>query len=235
MKIITWNCNGAFRNKFNSLIDLNADLYIIQECENPAETKSQSYKNWAANHLWVGDNKNKGLGIFAAENIQIEPLIWSNEYQGHSVKHFLPALINNSFQLLGVWTHQNNSPNFGYIGQLWKYIQTNKLNFNKIIIAGDLNSNAIWDKGSRWWNHSDVVRELKELDIHSLYHGHLSEAQGKESQPTFYLHKNLEKPYHIDYCFASSKYVKKVKFLEVGDYINWKHLSDHAPLIISFR
>ncbi len=39
MKIITWNCNLAFMKKFESLIDKNADILIIQECENPAETK----------------------------------------------------------------------------------------------------------------------------------------------------------------------------------------------------
>ncbi len=123
MKIVSWNCNGAFRTKFNHLIKLNGDIYIIQECENPTESNYKDYKEWARNYLWIGDKKHKGLGIFASEKIQLTQLNWSNVYKENSVKYFLPCLVNSDFQLLGIWTHQNNSPNFGYIGQLWKYLQ----------------------------------------------------------------------------------------------------------------
>jgi exonuclease III len=67
MKIITWNCNGAFRKKFHALLQFNADIIVIQECENPAESKDLEYNNWAKNYLWIGDSKNKGLAIFAKE------------------------------------------------------------------------------------------------------------------------------------------------------------------------
>lgn len=122
MKIITWNCNGAFRRKFKYITDLNADIYVIQECENPEESKDQEYQKWAVNYLWIGDNKNKGLAVFAKSGIKLEMLEWSNKFKDRSVKHFLPCKINETFDIIGVWTCQNNSPNFGYIGQLWKYL-----------------------------------------------------------------------------------------------------------------
>lgn len=235
MKIITWNCNGAFRKKFHALLEFNADIIVIQECENPAESKDLEYNNWAKNYLWIGDSKNKGLAIFAKEKINLQPLDWTNNFKDHSVKHFLPCLINNDFQLLAVWTHQNNSPNFGYIGQFWKYLQINKSNFKKILIAGDLNSNTIWDEWDRWWNHSDVIKELEEINIKSLYHKFFNELQGKETKPTFFLQRNPSKPYHIDYFLSSYDFTQKLKDVEVPEFDKWHHLSDHVPMIITFK
>jgi len=232
MKIISWNCNGALRNKFQHIAELEADIYIIQECEDPLRAKHNDYSEWSKNHLWIGDNKNKGIGIFANEHIKIERLDWSNGYRDHTVKYFLPCLVNDKFQLLGVWTHKNNSPNFGYMGQFWKYLKTNLANFNEIIIAGDFNSNSIWDEWDRWWNHSDVVELLQKKNINSVYHEIKNENQGKETLPTFYLQRKREKPYHIDYFFTSSSF--NTKSFEVGTFENWIDISDHVPVIYKF-
>ncbi len=235
MKIVTWNCNGAFRKKFSILSELKADIYVIQECEDPLQSKDKLYQEWSKNHIWIGDSKNKGLGIFAKPEISLKKLNWSSKYQDHSVKYFLPCLINNNFQILGVWAHKNNSPNFGYIGQLWKYLNVNIDYFENILIAGDLNSNSIWDQWDRWWNHSDVIKELKKKNIESLYHIHYKEEQGKESKPTFFLQRKKEKPYHIDYLFGSSSFQKKLHLLEIGSTEYWLEISDHLPIIADFK
>lgn len=234
MKIVTWNCNGALRRKFQTLSDLEADIYIIQECENPGNIENSDYQKWAENHLWIGDSKNKGLGIFASNKIEIKLLDWTNSYRDHDVKHFLPCSVNEDFDLIGVWTHRNNSPNFGYIGQFWKYLQLHKSKLGKTIIAGDFNSNVIWDQWDRWWNHSDVVTELSEIGIESLYHTHSGELQGNETCPTLFHQRNLNKPYHIDYIFGSSEFAENLKQIEIGSLEKWFPLSDHLPVISEF-
>ncbi len=235
LKIITWNCCGALRKKFENLTDFDADINIIQECENPAVTKHIKYKQWAENYLWIGDSKNKGIGIFAKKEIELKELSWSDSFEDQLVKHFLPCSVNGDFNLLAVWTHRNNSPTFGYIGQLWKYLQINKSKLTKGLIVGDFNSNKIWDKPHRYWNHSDVVAELNEIGIRSLYHTYYNEEQGIETQPTFFLQRKLEKPYHIDYVFGSKEFINKLEKIELGKVCTWLKLSDHMPIVCEFK
>lgn len=235
MKIVTWNCNGAFRKKFDRISELNADIYVIQECENPIESKNKEYINWAVNYIWNGDTKNKGLAVFAKPEIELEKLDWSNEFKDHSVKHFLPCRINRQFNLLAVWTHKNNSPNFGYMGQFWKYLQVNRDKMRNILLIGDFNSNKRWDEWDRWWNHSDVVNELREIGIESFYHKIKQEEQGKETMPTLYFQRKLERPYHIDYVFGSAEFESILNKLQVGTAENWLDISDHMPIITEYE
>jgi len=55
--------------------------------------------------------------------------------------------------------------------------------------------------------------------------------RGKE--PTFFMHHNREKPYHIDYCFSSRDF--EVGDVEVGDFGDWIKKSDQVPIIITLN
>lgn len=50
MKIITGNCNRALRNKCKDISEFDADIYVICECEDPFNTESEEYKEFASNY-----------------------------------------------------------------------------------------------------------------------------------------------------------------------------------------
>lgn len=227
MKIVSWNCNGALRKKFDALLSLNADVYIVQECEDPAQANSNAYREWAANSFWVGGNKNKGLGVFSRHKT-LARLEWPD----NDLELFLPFTVGK-LTMVGVWACHANSPTFGYIGQAWKYIQANhnQIPRKNAVVLGDFNSNTCWDKWDRWWNHSDVVRVLSGLGMESVYHFHRNEPQGKETQATFYMYRKRDKPYHIDHTFVSTDLLYSAT-ITIGNADEWLVHSDHMPVIL---
>jgi len=72
MKIISWNCNMAFRKKYHKLLDSNPDIIVIQESENKEKLlqflDGVDYKQI----LWFGDNPHKGVAIIGFNNYQIQ-------------------------------------------------------------------------------------------------------------------------------------------------------------------
>jgi exonuclease III len=75
---------------------------------------------------------------------------------------------------------------------------------------------------------------LENKNIFSSYHLFHKKIQGKETHPTLYMYRHQDKPYHIDYCFASADLIKKLTSVEVGAHSNWSKHSDHTPLIVTF-
>jgi exodeoxyribonuclease III len=75
---------------------------------------------------------------------------------------------------------------------------------------------------------------LKQKGIYSAYHQFYNQKQGAEEHPTLFMYRHRDKPYHIDYCFASTHFIEKLQSVEIGNYEQWIKLSDHMPVIVSF-
>lgn len=220
MKIVSWNCNGKFREKFQDILSINADIYVIQECENPAQSNSLEYKNFAQNYLWTGENKNKGLGVFARKGIQLKENNWSK----YCLRNFLSINVNNCFDLVAVWACKP------YIEEYYIYQSINISNYNEnTIIIGDFNSNAIWDAKRDVRTHSAIVKQLNDIGLCSAYHHISDESQGRESTQTFYLYRHTNKGYHIDHCFTQENNIKSYGVLHNWD---WLEKSDHMPILL---
>ena len=235
MKIIAWNCNMAFRKKAHAILEHKPDILVVPECEHPDKLKFPENVQKPSNILWFGNNFNKGLGIFSYGNFTIKLLDIHNPL----LQLIVPVAVTagtKSFNLYAIWAYNPNDPDGTYVEQVWKAIDhyDQFINNRMTLLVGDFNSNTMWDKKRRVSNHSNVVKRLEDKGVFSCYHFHHKQDQGKEQHPTYYLYRHKDKPYHIDYCFASADILRKIKSVEIGDHEYWSAYSDHVPVMVTF-
>lgn len=236
MKIVTWNCNMAFRKKAAFILPYKPDILIVPECEHLDKLEFAFGNEVPADQLWYGANKNKGLGVFSYGNYRLRLLDSHNP----EIKTILPIAVSGGkfdFTLFAIWANNPQDPDNQYVGQLWKAVHFYKdhIKNQKTILAGDFNSNVIWDKKHRQGTHSALVQHLEKLDIHSTYHLYFKQLQGKELHPTLFMYRHRNKPYHIDYCFASADFISTMQVVDIGVYEEWTQHSDHKPLTVTFN
>ena len=236
MKLITWNCQGAFRKKADHILAFHPDILVVQECEDPDKYGYNLNNKKPDFQYWYGDNRHKGICVLSFSEYKFELLPGFNP----EFRYILPFRVTGkglSFTLMAIWA-MSNKENYEarYIGQVWLAINYySELLRETTILVGDFNSNKIWDYKARVGDHSDVVKKLADNNIQSIYHLHFGVEQGKELHPTFYMQRKRNRQYHIDYCFASSDLIDKVQNVEIGIYENWIAYSDHSPMIIDFN
>jgi len=236
MKIITWNCNMAFRKKADVILAYEPDILIVPECECIEKLVFGQDIQKPSDILWFGANQHKGLAILSYNNLKLTLLDDHNP----AFQMIVPISVTGDgidFNLFAVWAYNPNDPDGRYVEQVWKAIHhyDNLLSAKTTILAGDFNSNTIWDRKRRAGNHTNVVKYLEERGIHSAYHIYHDQIQGKEAQPTFYLYKHQNKPYHLDYCFVSAHIAKGLRSVEVGEHAYWTKYSDHVPVMVTFK
>lgn len=176
-----------------------------------------------------------GLGIFSYGDFYLE----KEDSHSDQYRYVLPIRVNGEccFLLVAVWA-MNEKVNVRqrYIGQVYCALQHYKeLLGGDVLIAGDFNWNRNF-VGSRplYGGFEDVLRILGTHEIESCYHCFRKEDFGKETLATFYHYRKHSKPYHIDYCFASTSLMERNLSTTVGSYDDWIQYSDHMPLVIDF-
>lgn len=179
MRLITWNCQGAFRKKAEFILKLQPNILIVQECEHPDRLKFADALPKPTSFYWHGDSEHKGIGIFSYSDYSIELLPQFDP----KFRYILPLKVikgSESFTLFAIWAmHDKVDRKLSYVMQIWQAIEHYQdLLDNSSILVGDFNSNTIWDRKGRVGNHSDLVQRLAEKNIHSIYHHRFAAEQG---------------------------------------------------------
>lgn len=224
----------AFRKKAEFILKEQPDILIVPECENQERLTFDIAIKQANDIFWFGNNPNKGIGVFSYGDFKIKLL----DVHNPDFKYVLPLFIYNAkinLTVFAVWS-QKPEQHDCYTEQVWNAVHfySNLLENDNVILIGDFNSNSVWDKPNRVFNHSNLVEYLKIKNIFSTYHHFHNQVQGQEKDNTLFMYRKIEKPYHIDYCFASLKLINRLKNVEVGSYEMWTKYSDHKPLAVTF-
>jgi len=230
----------ALERKVDVLLDCKPDIAIVCECAAPGRLRERSRPSWIESEpVWIGRNPHKGLAVFAFNGYAAR---LAGIYHP-SLRYIAPVHIDGPTRcnLLAVWAQNASAGGIRkhQLGPLRRALSRYRdfLKERPAVIAGDLNSNTIWDKPGWRINHSTKVRILEEeFGLVSAYHAMRGEAHGAESEPTLYWRDRTKHgpTYHIDYVFLPGEWIGKVRQLSIGSFERWcgPGLSDHAPVIV---
>ncbi|MEM6549722.1 MAG: hypothetical protein AAF713_18530 [Pseudomonadota bacterium] len=231
----------AFHRKAEALMRLRPDLAVISECAAPSVLTARGLGEVAGETaVWIGNNPNKGLGVFAFNGYRVRLA------KGHrpTLRHIAPVHVDGplGFHLLAVWA-QNASGGITrkhQLGPLRRALSAYRgfLTAAPAVVGGDFNNNVFWDRPGWRINHRAVVERLETMGLQSAYHTIRGEAQGEETVPTHYWRdRRKDGPtYHIDYVFAPVLWLEAVIAFRVGRFEDWcgPGMSDHVPILVEF-
>lgn len=239
MRIVAWNCNMALDRKIDALLGLDPDVAIVCECAEPGRLRARSRSSWMHGEpVWVGRNPHKGLAVFAFNGYAARLA----EAYHPSLHYVAPVHVSGPTEcnVLAVWAQNASSGGIRKrsLGPLRRGLVRYRdfLGERPAVIAGDLNSNTIWDKPGWRINHSTKVRIIEErFGLVSAYHAVRGEAHGQEREPTLYWRDRTKDgpTYHIDYVFLPKPWIGKAR-VDIGSFEAWcgAGFSDHVPVVV---
>lgn len=236
IRIVAWNCQGGFRQKWRRVVGSEPDVLVVPECEPldflDAPVLFDPFPMEQSLRFARGASP-KGLAVFATNGWR---LAVDNAYD-ERFAYVVPLIAsreNHAVTIIAVWGMP--SPGRGdYPERLHEAVSHYAdLLREPVVMVGDFNSNTVFDAAHRSGSHSELVARLAASGVVSLYHERTGEPQGGESQPTFFMNRNRAKPYHLDFCFASRSLHGAVREFGIGSPDDWLDASDHLPLAVTF-
>lgn len=232
MRLVTWNCKGAFNRKHAEIAAWRPDVLVLPEADRLTDVAQVLGSAPVTSVQWIGSSPNKGLGVlsYGDYSLTVYP-----DYDP-SIEWILPLRVSGPqpFSLLAVWTVPDPETGF-YITQLEKARDRYRalLESARVVVAGDFNQNFRLDRPNAP-TFADLVADLGRIGLSSTYHYAQQCAHGEEPDPTFFMHHDLHKPHHLDFIFASEDLVRHGIDVTVGDHHEWLRRSDHMPLACEF-
>ena len=246
MRIITWNCKMAFRNKAHAVLALAPDVLVIPECESPerlAQSMAAQSSLFSGASLslepdrcyWIGASPKKGLAVFALGDYSLEfiPCDLSN-----GPIWCIPLRVLRSqfhlFDLLAVWSFYGRDPRNRGKNPMTHGLEdfAHLLLSPSLVVAGDFNSPVDFEeKGPGGFQATN--RAFEERGLIEAYNAFTGDPLGQETQPTYYHCHAKESPFHLDHVYVPRAWTDGMS-VEVGGYEPWvsQHKSDHTPIIV---
>ena len=160
MKIVTWNCRQGFEGKAGHIFAESPDIAVIQECSRRS-AEVPAFDGYCG--YWIGDKQSRGMAVFWKRGWKVKPLWEPQELDPRWIVPFRVAGAKR-FTLIAVWACAvAGKRRASYVGQIHRSLEEHPEWFSPgpVVMAGDFNSNAIWDKTRRPENHSAMVLFLK--------------------------------------------------------------------------
>jgi hypothetical protein len=218
VQLTTWNIESGVANCLSALIDLDSDIYLLQECGNEAEVDLLR----GGFHCVRGGPRRKGLAIAVKDGWTVG----SKEHLGlNTLRAEVVSPSGRRLQVLNFWAL---SSEFG----LGTYLQQASSLKEALVngepldaFGGDFNTTGRS-------NFNELFREYEALGFKSAYHRHFGEEYGSESLPTLFHQHKQDQPFHCDLLFISNAH--RSSQLDLGDLksvaLTKPFLSDHLPV-----
>lgn len=229
----------ALHRKLPVLLELNPDLIVLPECAQPDIVREKASGDVPDSFVWIGENKQKGLGILATGDytITLDPV------HDPSLRFIAPVRVDGprSFNLIGVWARHTKRPaEIGpQPGPLLQALDKYRgfIESAPTVIGGDFNNHVVFDKPNKVNNFTNNVARLNELGLASGYHHFNKVSVGDEREPTHYWRDRTKDgwTYHIDHAFLPNAWLDSLRGFTVGQFEDWIQYSDHMPLIVDIN